>query len=113
MRNLFTASRSTDAADSECTAATACNGHAVSSATGVGFDSAAWEREMRRVRTSSRVLGVFLVAVVVKTVISGPRFGVVLAGTLDTLLLFVSLLLTRLGRRLDPRSRSHAPIDEP
>jgi hypothetical protein len=85
----------------------------MSSATGPDFDRAAWEREMRRVRTSSRVLGVFLVAVVAKTIISGPRLGVLLAGTVDVVLLFVSLLLTRLGRRLDPRSRSNPTIDEP
>jgi hypothetical protein len=79
----------------------------------VDFDRAAWEREMRRVRTSSRVLAVFLIAVVVKTVITGPRLGVLLAGAVDVVLLSVSLLLARLGRRLDPRSRSNPTIDEP
>jgi hypothetical protein len=85
----------------------------MSSTTGLDFDRATWEREMRRVRTSSRVLGVFLVAVVAKTIISGPRLGVLLAGTVDVVLLFVSLLLIRQGRRLDPHSRSNPPIDEP
>ena len=48
---------------------------------------------------------VVLVAAIVKAIISGPRFGLVLSGTVTAMLLLASLLLTRRGRQLE-RQRS-------
>ncbi len=61
------------------------------------------KKATRRLRTTNRLLSVVLVAAIVKTIISGPRFSLVLSGTITALLLLVSLLLTRQGRQLERR----------
>jgi hypothetical protein len=47
------------------------------------------------------MLSAVLVVALVKAVISGPRFSLVLTGTVTALLLLASLLLTRRGRQLE------------
>ncbi len=59
---------------------------------------------MRRLRATNRLLSVVVVVAIVKAIISGPRFSLVLSGTVTALLLLASLLLTRQGRRLERQS---------
>jgi Flp pilus assembly protein TadB len=68
---------------------------------------------MRRLRTSNRLLGVVLVAVVVRAIVSGPGLSVVVVGIVVALLLIASLLLTCQGRRLERHSRRDAPTGKP
>ncbi len=61
---------------------------------------------MRRLRMTNRMLSVVLVAAGARAIVSGPRSGVVIVGTIVALLLLASLLLTRHGSRLDPRTHA-------
>ncbi len=67
---------------------------------------AVWEREMRRLGLSTRLLAVVLLAVLARIAIGGlTAVNGVAAGVSGSLTL-ASLLLTRYGRRREPDSRS-------
>lgn len=67
-----------------------------------GLDRAAWEREMRRLIVSNRVLSAVLVAVTVRMVVSGLTLASGFTVLIVAILLVASLLLTRQGHRLEP-----------
>ena len=67
-----------------------------------GLDRAAWEREMRRLIVSNRVLSAVLVAVTVRMVVSGLTLASGVTVVIVAILLVASLLLTRQGHRLEP-----------
>jgi hypothetical protein len=66
---------------------------------------AAWEQEMRRLRLSNRLLGIVLLAIVTKGIISGPQLIEFVVGATTALLLLASLALSRQGRRLEPHAK--------
>jgi hypothetical protein len=65
---------------------------------------AIWEREMRRLAAGIRLLVVVLVALLARTVISGPTFANGLAALISAALIVMSWLLARFGRRHEPPS---------
>jgi Flp pilus assembly protein protease CpaA len=67
-----------------------------------GLDRATWEREMRRLIVSNRLLSAVLVAVTVRMVVSGLTFASGFTVAIVAILLVASLLLTRHGHRLEP-----------
>jgi hypothetical protein len=70
-----------------------------------GLDRAAWEREMRRLVVSNRVLSAVLLAVTVRMIVSGLTFASGFVVAIVAILLVASLLLTRQGHRLEPTPR--------
>jgi hypothetical protein len=68
----------------------------------VGLDRAAWEREMRRLIVSNRLLSAVLVAVTVRMIVSGLTLASGFTVAIIAVLLLASLLLTRQGHRLEP-----------
>ena len=66
---------------------------------------AVWEREMRRLRVSARVLIAVLLALAVRVVVSGINAVIGFTAAIVAGLLIVSLGLARQGRRLEPTSR--------
>lgn len=75
----------------------------LSASEGAELERAVWERVMRRLRVSTRLLSAVLLALVARAIGSGLGFAVELSATIVAFLLLVALLLTRQGRRLEPR----------
>jgi Flp pilus assembly protein protease CpaA len=67
-----------------------------------GLDRAAWEREMRRLIMSNRLLSAVLLAVTVRMIVSGLTLTTGFTVVIIAILLVASLLLTRQGHRLEP-----------
>jgi Flp pilus assembly protein protease CpaA len=67
-----------------------------------GLDRAAWEREMRRLIVSNRLLSAVLLAVTVRMIVSGLTLASGFTVAIIAVLLLASLLLTRQGHRLEP-----------
>jgi hypothetical protein len=66
------------------------------------LERAVWEREMRRLRVSVRLLTAILLALATRSIAAGitPTLG--LTGAIVAVLLISSLVLTNHGRRLEP-----------
>lgn len=73
---------------------------------GTEIDRAVWERTMRQLSVGTRLLATGLVALGARLVIAGPTPVTVLSAAILALLFLAALLLTRHGRRYEPRSRS-------
>ena len=65
---------------------------------------------MRRLRISNRLLGMVLLAIITKGIISGAQLSEFVVGATVALLLLASLALTRQGRRLEPQLE---PTEQP
>jgi hypothetical protein len=72
---------------------------------------AIWEREMRRLRVTSRVLAAALLAVVARIIIAGLTLTSGLTATVIAALTVASSLLTRHGHRHEPALRRSSSID--
>lgn len=68
-----------------------------------GPQRAIWERAMRRLRVSVRLLGVVLLALGARMVITGVTVLSALTAAIIAGLLFASMHLAHQGRRLEPR----------
>ena len=68
------------------------------------LERAVWEREMKRLRLSARLLGAVLVALGVRVVVSGINVTIAVTAGIVTGLLVLCLVFTRQGRRLEPTS---------
>jgi hypothetical protein len=63
-----------------------------------------WEREMRRLRISARLLAAATGALVLRLAVSGLTFATGLGLAILVALLIGALLLLRQGRRIEPPS---------
>jgi hypothetical protein len=76
-----------------------------------GLDRAVWEREMRRLRSGSRLLLMVLIALGVRVIVAGLTVVIGLTLAIIGVLFLASLLLTRQGRRLEPRDPPGRRLD--
>ncbi len=66
---------------------------------------AIWEREMRRLRVSTRLLATALVAVLARIILAGPTAMTGLVAAVFAVLTLASLLLSHYGQRREPAQR--------
>jgi hypothetical protein len=66
------------------------------------LERAGWERMMRRLRVSVRLLGVVMLAVIARMAVSGPTPTSVLSASVIGTMLIVALRLIRYGHRIEP-----------
>jgi hypothetical protein len=67
------------------------------------LERAVWERVMKRLRISTRMLSAILLALLARVIVSGLSVATELSAAIITPLLLGSVLLTRHGHRLEPR----------
>ena len=82
-----------------------------------GSERADWQRIMRRLRVSSRVLAAVLAALAARAVLVGPTVAVGVSAAVVAVLLLASLMLSAEGRRLAPSppadgARATAPAEK-
>ena len=63
-----------------------------------------WEREMRRLRFSARLLAAVAGALLLRIAVSGLTFATGFGLAIVIVLLIVAVALYRQGRRIEPRS---------
>jgi hypothetical protein len=66
------------------------------------LERAVWERVMKRLRVSTRVLSLVLIALLIRMTASGPSVAAEVAGAIVAGLLLASVLLTRQGHQIEP-----------
>jgi hypothetical protein len=66
---------------------------------------------MSRLRLINRLLSAILLAILARTIVSGPSIATELSGAIIALLLLASLLLTREGRQLKPQPPTNPRIN--
>jgi hypothetical protein len=75
------------------------------------FKHDVWEREMRRLGVSTRVLAAVLLALIARILVSGLTLAGGVAAMVCAALTLASLLLTRYGRRHEPPQRRSTSAD--
>jgi hypothetical protein len=73
-----------------------------------GLDRLTWERMMRRLRVTTGLLGAILLALLARMIILGATLLAGLTSAFIAVLVIAALLLTRQGKRLEPRSAPRA-----
>jgi len=62
-----------------------------------------WERSMKRLRVSTRLLGAILLALLARMIIVGATLITALTSAIIAVLVIASVLLTRMGKHLEPQ----------
>ncbi len=68
-----------------------------------------YDRAIRQLRVSVRVLSAVLLALIARSVIDGATLALLLSEALIAVLLLASGALWRYGRRIEPHTRAHTP----
>jgi len=62
-----------------------------------------WERSMRRLRVSTRLLGAILLALLARMILIGATLMTAMTSAIIAVLVIASVLPTRMGKRLEPQ----------
>lgn len=71
-----------------------------------GIDRLVWERVMRRLHVTARLLAAVLLALAARMILGGPSLVIDLMTAVTAAILLASLLLIRHGRGLEPPERT-------